>query len=133
MGQRLASAEKASSKQSSHGNKSWHDLVEECAAAKGSVFAIRGDTGDQKQAQKEQRGEERKKMSWGRSRMGGNFAVACQQGVLKTADRDSFFFVEFSGRDFALGIVNARGPRGQQFSELISWHLPLLLLKSPRF
>lgn len=115
-------------------NRSWHDLVEECAVPKGAVFAIRGDTVDSGKGHKDKsNADQRANISWGRSRMGGRFAAACRRGALKSSNRNSFFFVEFSGRDFALGIVHGQGPRGQAYSQLISWHLPLLLLRSTHY
>mmetsp|Transcript_119147 Transcript_119147/g.297248 ORF Transcript_119147/g.297248 Transcript_119147/m.297248 type:complete len:433 (-) Transcript_119147:103-1401(-) len=110
---------------------SWHDLVQEVAVPKGAVFAIRGDTTVGGAEQKDPKAKA--KMSWGRSRMGGQFAAACRRGAVRAPNQDSFFFVELAGRDFALGIMDGYGPRGHNYSELISWHLPLLLLRSPLF
>lgn len=72
-------------------------------------------------------------MFWGRSRMGKGFAAACRCGIRSEQNKDIFFFVEFAGRDFVLGVMDGHGPGGHRYSEFISSQLPLLLIRSPHF
>mmetsp|Transcript_28593 Transcript_28593/g.62200 ORF Transcript_28593/g.62200 Transcript_28593/m.62200 type:complete len:441 (-) Transcript_28593:38-1360(-) len=135
VGQQGVAQNSASSSSSSHSKQqgqqqqSWHTLIQDCAMIKGAVFAIRGDSSIGSNNQ----GGDPPKLFWGRSRMGKGFAAACRCGAQSVPNQDSFFFVEFAGRDFVMGVMDGYGPDGHKYSDLLSWHLPLQLIGNEQF